>query len=174
MSRLIHITRKSRRDSYGFEFKTSKHDGKHVVCNVTPELPADLAGLRNGDLILEINDEPVSGFWHDAVEMKISKFPRKIDLLVVEDLNNYIRERRKSMLETQFNINNKTEVISFIEENKNKPKTFNDRLNEFTLNSSSPITPRSPDRASNLDVKSGKSFASSFNSQFIPGLFENI
>ena len=60
MSRAIYITRKSRRDPYGFKFTTSKLDGKHVVCNVQPDSPAHMAGLRDGDLILEVNDESVS------------------------------------------------------------------------------------------------------------------
>ena len=113
MSRAIYITRKSRRDPYGFEFTTSKLDGKHVVCNVQPDSPAYSAGLRDGDLILEVNDESVSGFWHDAVEMKMSRFHRRLSMLVVDDLNDFIRERRKSLVTQQLNKNKNIEVISF-------------------------------------------------------------
>lgn len=106
MSRFVQIKRRSKYDEYGFEFRTDKTDGKHICFNVDPDKPAYLAGLRDGDYILEINDEPVSGLWSDAVKMKITAFPRKVDILVVNDIDSYIKARRKSILEEQYISNN--------------------------------------------------------------------
>lgn len=100
MSRQIRLLRSSRKEQYGFEFKTLKLDGKHVAVNVTSGSIADKAGLRNGDYILEINDESVSGLWHDAVLMKMSIFSRRLDLLVVNDLTSFIKTRRDSLYAT--------------------------------------------------------------------------
>ncbi len=148
MTRLIEIKRKNKHDDYGFEFTTSKYDGKHVCINVQPDKPAYLAGLRENDFILEVNDEPVSGLWHDAVSMKMATYPRKIDMLVVEDINDYIRARRKSIIaEQQANSSKSILVISHDKEDEGiydsmkpevfKPATFNpDRRKTYAANSS--------------------------------------
>lgn len=112
MSRFIEIRRRNKREDYGFEFQTSKKDGKHVCFNVQPDNPAYLAGLRDGDYILEVNDEPISGLWQEALNMMINTHPRKVDMLVVSDINDYIRGRRKSMLEAQTTANRSVEVDS--------------------------------------------------------------
>ncbi len=144
MARLIEIKRKNKHDDYGFEFSTSKYDGKHACFNVHPDKPAFLAGLRENDFILEVNDEPVSGLWHDAVSMKMSMFPRKIDMLVVDDINDYIRARRKSMIaEQQANNSKSILVISHDKDDEGiydsmkpgvlKPAVFNqDRRQTYT------------------------------------------
>ena len=84
--RLCRLTRSNRSDPYGFDFKTLKSEGRHVANNVRPGLPADRAGLRDGDYILEVNGESLEGMEHDAVVNKISKNPNQVDLLVVGDL----------------------------------------------------------------------------------------
>lgn len=98
MSRSLHLERSSRKEPYGFDFKTLNLDGKHVACNIQPNSIAEQAGLKNGDYILEVNDESVSGLWHDAVLMKMATYSRKLDLLVVNDLAGFIKERRKSFM----------------------------------------------------------------------------
>ena len=78
MSRVVEIKRRSKHDEYGFDFKTNETDGKHVCHSVRPDKPAHLAGLRDGDCLLEVNDESVSGLWHDAVKMKVkTRSPNK-------------------------------------------------------------------------------------------------
>lgn len=98
MSRSIRLIRSSRKESYGFEFKTLSLDGKHVAFNIIPGSIAEKAGLKNGDYILEVNDESVSGLWHDAVLMKMSIYSRRLDLLVANDLITFIKDRRGSYI----------------------------------------------------------------------------
>ena len=95
MSRLIIISRSSRREPYGFDFKTLIHDGKHIVTNVIPDSLAFNSGLKNGDFIIEVNGESVCGIWHDAVALKMSTFPRKIELLVTNDIETYIKSKKE-------------------------------------------------------------------------------
>ena len=114
MSRSIRLTRSSRKESYGFEFKTLKLDGKHVAFNVIPGSIAAKNGLMNGDYILEINDESISGLWHDAVLMKMSTYARKLDLLVVNDLSSFIKSHRSYFRVTNSNNNYKDDTRSIV------------------------------------------------------------
>ena len=88
--RLGRLVRNTREDHYGFEFKTLKNEGKHIANNVRAGFPADKAGLRDGDYILEVNGESIDSIEHDAVVNKISAYPKQVDLLVVGDLNAYL------------------------------------------------------------------------------------
>lgn len=92
--RLCRLSRESRSDQYGFDFKTLKNEGKHVANNVRPDFPADKAGLRDGDYILEVNGESIDNIEHDSVVTKISAQPTQVDLLVVADLNAYSNSRQ--------------------------------------------------------------------------------
>lgn len=62
--------------------------------NVRPGLPADRAGLRDGDYILEVNGESLENMEHDAVVNKISSNPNQVDLLVVGDYQAYLGNRK--------------------------------------------------------------------------------
>ena len=63
--------------------------------NVRPDFPADKAGLRDGDYILEVNGESIDNTEHDSVVNKISAQPTQVDLLVVADLNSYLANRQQ-------------------------------------------------------------------------------
>lgn len=93
MPRLCRLTRQNRSDQYGFDFKTLKNEGRHVANNVRPGLPADRAGLRDGDYILEVNGSSVEGMEHDAVVNKISSNVNQVDLLVVGDYQGYLANK---------------------------------------------------------------------------------
>lgn len=106
LPRLCRLSRQAREDQYGFDFKTLKNEGKHVANNVRPGYPADKAGLRDGDYILEVNGQSVDGIEHDAVVNKISSNPKQVDLLVVSDLNAYLVKQRpvRDQSSDQYNV----------------------------------------------------------------------
>jgi hypothetical protein len=95
ITRFCHLVRSSRTDQYGFDFKTLKNEGRHIANNVRAGLPADRAGLRDGDFILQVNGESLEGMEHDAVVNKISSNPTQVDLLVVGDINAYMANRKE-------------------------------------------------------------------------------
>lgn len=72
-----------------------KSEGKHVANNVRDGFPAKKAGLRNGDYILEVNGKSISGIEHEAVVNLIFSDMKKVDLLVVEDIKGYRKNREK-------------------------------------------------------------------------------
>lgn len=89
MPRLCHLVRLSREEQYGFDFKTLKAEGKHVAINVRDGFPAQKAGLRNGDFIMEVNGIKVESVEHDKIVNLIFTHDNDVDLLVVEDLKGY-------------------------------------------------------------------------------------
>lgn len=93
LPRLCRLSRKDSNDQYGFDFKTLKSDGMHVAKNVREGLPAHMAGLKEGDYILEVNGESIDGVEHESVVKKISARPSMVDLLAVNDLNAYLTYR---------------------------------------------------------------------------------
>ncbi len=78
---------------YGFNFRTSK-EGQHIVNNVIPDYPAYEAGLRDGDYILEVNGELITGLYHNQVIKKILFNLDHVDLLIVNDLDGYLNARQ--------------------------------------------------------------------------------
>lgn len=97
MARLCRLTRNSRNDQYGFDFKTLKSEGRHVAHKVRPGLPADQAGLRDGDYILEVNGTNLDGMEHDAVVSRISANPNQVDLLVVGDYQAFLARQKQPL-----------------------------------------------------------------------------
>ena len=89
------MQRDSREDQYGFDFKTLKSEGKHIATNVREGYPAQKAGLRNGDYILEVNGRSIEGIEHEAVVNLIFSNVKQVDLLVVEDLKGYRKARKQ-------------------------------------------------------------------------------
>ncbi len=63
-----------------------------------PDYPADRAGLRDGDYILEVNGESIDSIEHDSVVSKISAQPTQVDLLVVADLQAYLTSQPKPII----------------------------------------------------------------------------
>ena len=63
-----------------------------------PDYPADRAGLRDGDYILEVNGESIDNIEHDSVVSKISAQPTQVDLLVVADLHAYLMNRPQPII----------------------------------------------------------------------------
>ena len=92
LPRLCRLARSSRDDQYGYDFKTLKSEGRHVANNVRAGLPAQRAGLRDGDYILEVNGESIDRMEHDAVVARISQHPTQVDLMVVADLKGYLEK----------------------------------------------------------------------------------
>jgi C-terminal processing protease CtpA/Prc len=123
---LCRLTRASRDDPYGFDFKTLKTEGRHVANNVRPGLPASKAGLREGDYILEVNGEQIHVMEHDQVVHKISQHPNHVDLLVVGDLQGYLIKYPQKQQHAQHN--------------QQQPPKYNDDENEVDLDARIPST----------------------------------
>lgn len=86
--RLCRLSRSSKSEYYGFELKSMKVDGKHIIGNVQPDSIAYRAGLREDDILLEVNNERVDGLDREHVVSKMLKHSKHVDLLVATPLIN--------------------------------------------------------------------------------------
>lgn len=85
LPRICHLTRQSSAHAYGFDFKSSRKEGRHVAINVVAGLPADLGGLRSGDIILKVNGESIERMAHERVVELIRSNPVQVEFTVVDD-----------------------------------------------------------------------------------------
>jgi predicted metalloprotease with PDZ domain len=91
--RLCHLSRNDSNDKYGFTLILNRN-GTHIAKNVRDGLPAAIAGLREGDLILEVNGESIDGIDFGQVIKKIlAEGATTVDLLVVNNPDAYLDHR---------------------------------------------------------------------------------
>ncbi|CAF0992341.1 unnamed protein product [Brachionus calyciflorus] len=84
-SHKCHLVKTSKTELYGFDLKSYKHDGKHYAKGIQSDSPASRAGLKENDLIIEINDEPISGLERDQVIKKMVKHSKHVELTVISE-----------------------------------------------------------------------------------------
>ena len=86
---MCRLTRENVKDPYGFDIRTLKENGRHIVNSVKPESKAAKAGIRSGDFILEVNGDSVETLPHNRIMEKLTAYPNLLDLLVVSDIEGY-------------------------------------------------------------------------------------
>ncbi|KAK2815819.1 hypothetical protein Q5P01_026286 [Channa striata] len=90
--RLCFLTRAE--SGYGFHLHGERNKGGQFVRKVEPGSSADLAGLRPGDRLVEVNGENVENETHHQVVSRIREVPHRTRILVVDrDTDDYIRSR---------------------------------------------------------------------------------
>jgi len=65
-----------------------------VINSVVDGGPAFQAGIRDGDYLLEVNEETITGLNHSQALKKVLSNPKYVDLLVITDLDSYILHRQ--------------------------------------------------------------------------------
>ncbi|KAM3624234.1 uncharacterized protein V6R79_020893 [Siganus canaliculatus] len=88
--RLCFLTKGDR--GYGFHLHGERNRGGQFIRKVEPGSSADLAGLRPGDRLVEVNGENVENENHHQVVDRIREVPHRTRLLVVDrDTDDYLR-----------------------------------------------------------------------------------
>uniref|UniRef100_A0A3B1JHN4 Na(+)/H(+) exchange regulatory cofactor NHE-RF n=1 Tax=Astyanax mexicanus TaxID=7994 RepID=A0A3B1JHN4_ASTMX len=80
--RLCYLTKGDR--GFGFHLHGERHRGAQFIRKIEPGSPADLAGLRSGDRVVEVNGENVEKDSHHQVVEKIMAVEHRTRLLVVD------------------------------------------------------------------------------------------
>ena len=90
---------------YGFNLHAEKGKPGQFIGSVDPNSPADFAGLKEGDRIVEVNCENISRDNHSGVVQKIKSDPKQTSLLVVdEETETYYREKEITVSSSQSNV----------------------------------------------------------------------
>lgn len=84
-ARLCHLVRRADFDGYGFNLHADKQRKLQYVGAVDPGSPAEAAGLRANDTIVEVNGANVEGTNHREIVERIKSVPNETRLLVVDD-----------------------------------------------------------------------------------------
>lgn len=92
--RLCHLRIWSDYQGYGFNLHAQKGKIGQFIGKVDDGSPAEAAGVKNGDKIIEVNDINVLSSDHRAVVQHIKQNPNETRLLVLDDeAFNYYKER---------------------------------------------------------------------------------
>ncbi|GBP94893.1 hypothetical protein EVAR_90810_1 [Eumeta japonica] len=81
--RLCHVVKTAGFDGYGFNLHAEKGKQGQYIGKVDEGSPAETAGLRTGDRILEVNGASIAGETHKQVVARIKELPDETRLLVV-------------------------------------------------------------------------------------------
>lgn len=103
---------------YGFSMQAQKGKTGHFIGHLDDDSPAQLAGLDDGDRIIEVNGENVEDITHKEVVEKIKSVPDEVKMLVVN------AESDKYFTEKNIRISSKLDVVDHIICPDTKPAHF--------------------------------------------------
>lgn len=98
--RLCHIKSRGDGKGYGFNLQAEKGKSGQFIGKVDPDSPADDAGLRDGDRLIEVNGINVEKESHKEVVERIKMIPNKTTMLVI-DREGYEHYVTKGVVVTQ-------------------------------------------------------------------------
>lgn len=111
--RLCHVAKRADFDGYGFNLHAEKGKPGQYIGKVDEGSPAESAGLRQGDRILEVNGQNISSETHKQVVERIKVVPNQTTLLVIDpkaDIHNHqqmtVIEKAKIAFEQKNHENN--------------------------------------------------------------------
>ncbi|KAK6633779.1 hypothetical protein RUM44_004386 [Polyplax serrata] len=82
--RLCHLVKWPDYDGYGFNLHANMNKPGQFIGNVEEGSPAQAAGLKEGDRIVEVNGANINGEVHKQVVSRIKQNPNETKLLVVD------------------------------------------------------------------------------------------
>ncbi|XP_035231539.1 Na(+)/H(+) exchange regulatory cofactor NHE-RF1-like [Stegodyphus dumicola] len=103
--RLCHLIKWVDFDGYGFNLHAEKSRTGQFIGKVDDDSPAQHAGLREGDRIIEVNGVNIANENHRQVVERIKSIPNETKLLVVdEEADKWYKERKIVVKSTQPNV----------------------------------------------------------------------
>jgi C-terminal processing protease CtpA/Prc len=93
--RLCHLRKWSDYSGYGFNLHAEKNRPGQYIGKVDPGSPAETAGLREGDRIIEVNGTNIAMENHQQVVERIRSVNNETKFLVVDEAtDNFYKERK--------------------------------------------------------------------------------
>lgn len=84
LTRLCHIVKREDFDGYGFNLHAEKGKPGQYIGKVDDDSPAEAAGLKQGDRIIEVNGVNIGNETHKQVVQRIKAIADEVRLLVVD------------------------------------------------------------------------------------------
>lgn len=84
LTRLCHVIKRDDFDGYGFNLHAEKGKPGQYIGKVDDNSPAESAGLRQGDRIIEVNGVNIGNESHKQVVQRIKAIACEVRLLVVD------------------------------------------------------------------------------------------
>lgn len=84
LTRLCHIVKRVDFDGYGFNLHAEKGKPGQYIGKVDDKSPAETAGLKQGDRIIEVNGVNIGNETHKQVVCRIKAIADEVQLLVVD------------------------------------------------------------------------------------------
>ncbi|XP_055922225.1 Na(+)/H(+) exchange regulatory cofactor NHE-RF1 [Eupeodes corollae] len=122
--RYCHIIKRTDFDGYGFNLHSEKIKPGQYIGKVDPNSPAEVAGLREGDQIIEVNGVNIGSETHKQVVQRIKAISNEVRLLLIDPNTESVPTNTKT-------------ITGASEKNANKISTNNN------FNSSSTTIPNS-------------------------------
>lgn len=114
--RYCHIVKRPDFDGYGFNLHSEKIKPGQYIGKVDPDSPAEAAGLREGDQIIEVNGVNIGVETHKQVVQRIKAISNEVRLFLVDPNTENVANLNKH---AEKNSNNKSNNNN----NKNLPAT---------------------------------------------------
>lgn len=103
--RLCHIIKWDDFDGYGFNLHAEKGKPGQYIGKVDEDSPAEAAGLKEGDRIIEVNGVNIANENHKQVVQRIKAIPEETKLLVVDsEADNYFKSKNIVIKSTHPNV----------------------------------------------------------------------
>lgn len=128
-ARLCHVVKRADFDGYGFNLHAEKGRPGQYIGKVDDGSPAESAGLRQGDRIIEVNGTSITNETHKKVVELIKGVPNETKLLVIDpradaaDLKAAIAKSKNGGVNgggVDVNDNSKQQVATMMEDEKTK------------------------------------------------------
>lgn len=84
LTRLCHVIKRADFDGYGFNLHAEKGKAGQYIGKVDDHSPAETAGLRQGDRIIEVNGVNIGNETHKEVVQRIKAIANEVRLMVVD------------------------------------------------------------------------------------------
>lgn len=93
--RLCHVKKRADFSGYGFNLHAEKGKAGQFIGKVDPGSPAEDAGLKEGDRIVEVNGTNIGNENHQQVVQRVKAVSDETTLLVVDpDTDQYFKDKK--------------------------------------------------------------------------------
>ena len=92
--RLCHVTKWPDFQGYGFNLHAERDKPGQFIGNIDADSPAEEAGLKKGDRIIEINGSNIENETHQQVIQRVKAIPNETTMLLLDDdADKYYKEK---------------------------------------------------------------------------------